>query len=228
MTTQFHPIMFTAESIRSILAGQKTMTRRVVNPQPNDMKPLGPYGRMIPYRFGKEVPDIPGVRVQEPIKCPYGKPGDILWVKESLYFSVENNNLYYSADDKGVGDDIFRKFYRRGSIRPRVGALLMPRWASRINLEILRLDVARVQDISEADAKAEGADPHFDPAGFSEWPDAPGFIKHDLGGVEVMRVAIARRFGFQQQWDAINAKRGFAWDTNPYVWIIEFRIVDHA
>ena len=71
----------------------------------------------------------------------------------------------------------------------------MPRWASRINLEITDIRVERVQDITEEDAKAEGVD----------WYPA-------------MR---ANRL-FQSLWDSINAKRGYAWDVNPWVWVVEF------
>ena len=81
----------------------------------------------------------------------------------------------------------------------------MPKLAARIWLEITRVQVEKVQDITEADAKAEGAEPV---CGLDQKPDYRG--------------------GFYFLWDSINAKRGFGWDVNPWVWVVEFKVVKNG
>jgi hypothetical protein len=78
----------------------------------------------------------------------------------------------------------------------------MPRWASRITLEVTDVRVERVQEISEEDAKTEGVTPSI----VGEWWD---HLKY--------------RAGFQTLWNSINEKRGFGWDENPWVWVVEFK-----
>lgn len=112
------------------------------------------------------------------IKCPYGVAGDLLWVRETF---AENDVLPLSARPPG------EYIYRADSVHD------MPRRVSRIMLEITGIGVERVQDISEADAKAEG---------FSG-------IKEFLG-----------------LWNDINAKRGYGWGVNPFVWVVSFRRIE--
>jgi len=89
-------------------------------------------------------------------------------------------------------------------------ALFMPRWASRITLEIREAMIQHLQEISEEDAAAEGAErgfwdgPHFEPT------DDPNCGHMD---------------GFRLLWDCINAKRGHGWDENPLVWVIKFKLL---
>jgi hypothetical protein len=82
----------------------------------------------------------------------------------------------------------------------------MPRWASRIQLEVTDVRVERVQDISEEDARAEGCE------GFTD-PNLPGSA---IGSCEDE---------FKDLWNSINEKRGFGWDVNPWVWVVEFRVI---
>lgn len=176
------PILFTGEMVRAVLDGRKTQTRRVIKPQPGLLGPK----------------DIPLLLYY----CPYGQPGDRLWVRESWSVDMsmdhlkpsdvpEDSIVYYRANTD--------KDWERQSTGQVMGkkrpSIFMPRWASRINLEITDIRVERVQDITEEDAKAEGVD----------WYPA-------------MR---ANRL-FQSLWDSINAKRGYAWDVNPWVWVVEF------
>lgn len=91
----------------------------------------------------------------------------------------------------------------------------MPRWASRITLEVVSVRVERVQDISEEDAVAEGCN------GYTIWGPVPGESwrtepKEDVSAIDK----------FATLWDSINAKRGFSWDINPWVWVVEFKRVD--
>ena len=94
--------------------------------------------------------------------------------------------------------------------------MYMPRWASRITLEIKRISVERVQDISEAGALAEGYR-----AGESGIHDDDGNLLWTSGGCAMWTAAGA----YKTAWDLLNAKRGYAWDTNPWVWVVEFRRV---
>jgi hypothetical protein len=93
----------------------------------------------------------------------------------------------------------------RGNWRPSIH---MPRWASRITLEIVSVRVERLQDINEEDAKAEGVLP----AAYGE----PDYTEDDYGPKN-------HRDGFQLLWDSINGPRGYGWDVNPFVWCVEFR-----
>ena len=130
--------------------------------------------------------------------CPYGVPGDRLWVRETFYSNGMCKNTmscHYRATYNGLftPDTVPWKW---------TPSIFMPRWASRITLEITGVRVERVQDISEEDARAEGI------------PD-----EYRAGH------RIYYRPRFKTLWDSINAKRGFGWDSNPWVWVVEFKRV---
>lgn len=203
------PIIFSGPMVKAILEGRKTQTRRVIKPQPLDSwmrEPITDWSEYYkPTRFGlKKHLWIAHPTENQEIVCPKGDPGDRLWVKEAIYYSLEHTNFYYSADSQGVGNDRFVRFmesrpdwtshYR---VNPKLNPRFMFRWASRVTLTITNIRVQRLQDISRADAIAEGVDP---------------FIGKD---------ATAWRAGFQLGWNEINGKG--AWESNPWVWVIEFR-----
>ena len=134
--------------------------------------------------------------------CPYGRPGDLLWVRETHGIQLKLGEspdypkglVVYRAD---LPEDSNFQYEGGGSAwRPSIH---MPRWASRITLEITGVRVERVQDISEKDAIAEGA----------------AFRKDEDGELDA----------FNNIWDIINEKRGYSWDNNPWVWVIEFKKV---
>lgn len=199
------PIIFNAEMVRAILEDRKSQTRRVVKPQP------GP----IPDEI-KRVSNDNGywwscsvVRQMIQLRemscfCPYGTVGDRLWVRETWGLSGHNRVEYRAFPADG-------KDFRCVSLwKPSIH---MPRWASRITLEIKSVRVERVQDITEGDAKAEGC---------SEW--IPCSVYTGLKGV---RIGGAARKGthkeyFELLWNSINSKRGYGWSSNPWVWVIEF------
>lgn len=138
-------------------------------------------------------------------ECPFGNVGDRLWVKETVYFSAENANWYYSADNKGVGQKIFerlRKLYGRPLKDISRPSALMPRWASRIIIEVTDVRLERVQDISSDDAQAEGV-------------RTIGRALPRGGSIYIAE--------FADLWDSINKKRGFGWDTNPWAWVVTFQ-----
>ena len=204
--TKERPILFSGPMVRAILNGTKTQTRRVVKPQPRRM--MGGWVRMF------NVWMFPNVCPVYRMKCPYGVPGDRLWVREAWRTTegldhVKPSNLVpgapilYEAD---IWNDGFPYGFPKGKLRPSIFLL---RWASRILLEITSVRVERVQDITEEDAKAEG-------------------IKHGMDAVyasallEDKPLCPARR-EFMLLWDTLNAKRGFGWDENPWVWVVTFK-----
>ena len=141
-----------------------------------------------------------------PIKCPDGQPGDRLWVREGWGYigTGENFKLVYKAT---VPPGLFTD---RNAIWKKT--LFMPRWASRITLEITDVRVERVQDISARDVESEGVDV------VSRLPVFPP--KRET--LECLLKIVAHQ-EIKKPWDSINAKRGYSWDSNPWVWVIEFR-----
>lgn len=206
------PILFCDEMVRAILDGHKTQTRRVVKLQPT-----------------RRQVDLTG--------CPYGVAGDRLWVRET--FGVMQRSYHYELgwETDGLVNDvpvkdvpIFTPYskqkyffvyradgYERVKEEGRwIPPIYMPRRASRITLEIVSERVERVQDISEADAKAEGM------IGYDEYP-APEEMQWYR---KTIRCARLPRVQFRKMWDSINAQRGCGWDANPWVWVIEFRRIE--
>jgi len=156
ITINQRPISFNDEMVNAILEGRKTQTRRVVKPQPE-------HDTDYPYHIGVG-------RDRRARHCPYGQPGDLLWVR---------------------GTNI--------SITLRVTGVL----------------IERVQDISEADALAEGiAAAPTGTGGYMDYTIGPQFM-HSVPAV----------YSFKTLWDSIYAKRDFGWNTNPWVWVIEFERV---
>lgn len=201
------PILFSAPMVRAILDGTKTQTRRIVKPQPLEASP-GPGIRAALYRPGDFIwPDkVPGCST---ISCkphgpdgwaeqhsPYGKAGDWLWVRETWQMAGGDSCFWYAATDSQADCGASPVSRWRPSIH-------MPRRASRITLEITRVRVERLQDISEADARAEGAPP-LDP----HWP-----IPADGRGTHAS--------GYRRLWEQINGPD--SWASNPWVWVVEFR-----
>lgn len=149
------PILFSGEMTRAILDGRKTQTRRVVQPglgwKNSDIKAFSELGpgffqlRTFPDTAWTPSEDEPAASVMG-IPCPYGKPGDLLYVRESFWIHMLSNGetiVRYAATEKSTPS----------RLRP---AIHMPRSASRLTLEITEVRVERLQDISERDAWAEG------------------------------------------------------------------------
>ena len=209
------PILFSGPMVRAILDGRKTQTRRVVTAQPPKDATFAGYlaagaNETGFYWCDGDPRDIDGWTILNApmFRCPYGVPGDRLWVllgiddwRGAIRFEADGSERFvYQCDapeDVGMwpGSRI-RKY--EGRKRP---AIFMPRWASRITLEITDVRVQRIQDISEEDAAAEGA---RDASVHGDWDRS-------------------YRKGFSQLWDSINAKRGFGWEINPWVWGLSFK-----
>jgi hypothetical protein len=221
------PILFSAPMVRAILDGSKTQTRRIVKlPHQN------PLGQWEPTTVGgdcggstadgKTVPlqgAIWHTRTGACLISLYGQPGDRLWVRET--FAIVPRTAYRCSE--GVqqvlrpDDDHDAAIFREGWTRSRSGfrwrpSIHMPRWASRINLEITGVRVERLQDISEADAIAEGAILH-DGRGTGH----TGFRHNRDDGF----VWAAAKASYMRLWEQINGTG--SWEANPWVWVVEFR-----
>jgi hypothetical protein len=211
MTIIEHPILFQADMVRAILNCRKTMTRRVIKPQPVMMDSGAWFPSSNPgdskNRTGLHYANEYHLRKGLPIDfSPYGQPGDRLWVRETHVFERYEDEpywlyLHYRATDRTPDLDYEDDEDGDPKCKWRP-SIFMPRWASRITLEIVSIRAERVQEISEEDANLEGVD---------FIPSAPAATNH--------------RTSFAGLWDSINAKRGFGWDVNPWVWVIEFKRV---
>lgn len=218
------PIIFDSESVRAILAGTKSQTRRVVKrakmPECNAlMQRPQAFGEGTEYFMDMANPMGPYLQCN----CPYGAPGDVLWAKETWQYADWNEDgescIRYAADGakswRVVPDhysDRAQHEWERlsqpenynidkcAADRCWRASMFMPRWASRITRGIVAVRVERLQDIGEADAIAEGMKPR--PAEPYDCMDDP-------------------REQFRFRWDSINAKRA-PWASNPWVWVVEF------
>ena len=232
------PILFSTEMVKAILNGKKTQTRRVLKPQPEffleswEEPPkiiVGPYHPTVIDKDGFEQPGdmIFGAYTDDGEwgwKCPYG---DLLWVREThfryheygkkldkevLYMdnpSSEIINISRSDTPLETSEDRIKDLTRRkrsGWIK--MPSIFMPKWACRIWLEITDVRVERVQDIKQDDCVKEG---------IARYTFAKGVISDEPPD---------SRWAFIKLWDFINLKRGYGWDKNPWVWVIEFKVRD--
>jgi hypothetical protein len=215
------PIPFSAPMVRAILSGTKTQTRRALKVQP-----LGePYAGQASLTKSMSRPvfyaawDQPAADGSTCCICPYGVPGDRLWVREAWradgVFDVlpprdipPGSGVEFEADRFGGVMD--------GKLRP---GMFMPRWASRIALEVTGVRVERLQDIGEADASAEGIVCRRVGTGDHRTGcrDAYGLACNDSAH------ATSAVQAYADLWEQINGPG--SWDANPWVWCIEFRRV---
>jgi hypothetical protein len=222
------PILFSGEMVRAILEGRKTQTRRVVKPQPEWL----PEVKKVEACSGFFWPiGSMGQQCGLPLfKNPYGQPGDRLWVRETwapFYLDGTGMCKYIDPEEANAAryratPEIIVAYPRNTAIgwRELVNRYMenrwhpsihMPRWASRITLEITGVRVERLQDISEGDARAEGITDggctncgEHEPCGCANpSPDA--------------------RDAFCWLWGQINGDG--SWHANPWVWVIEFERV---
>ena len=218
--SNYHPILFSAPMVLALLEGRKTQTRRVITRR-NSLSSIG-WDRLDftkpAYIDDSYNPPCAMVKIAGPEGTSHRvfsryEVGDRLWVRETWGLPhnnqasemLDHRDLVYRAD----GDVEFREYGLRW--RPSIH---MPRWASRITLEVTDVRVQRVQEISDEDVVAEGVD-----IGKQPYPiDAPYLRDFDID----FEVA------FRELWDSINAKRGYGWDTNPLVWALTFKLLELA
>ena len=213
------PILFSAPMVRALLAGTKTQTRRVVKMKSHHQIEQRDDGTNWPWMYDGERD------ADSWMACPYGQPGDRLWVRETwqgpflqefeidadpdwhyashLHQYQNPEHCEYAADggpkpEYTDADDVMRQGWRP--------SIHMPRWASRIALEITSVRVERLQDISADDARAEGC------------PDKP------VDGAEQASIDLLTKLWYHDLWEQINGPD--SWAENPWVWVVELKRVE--
>jgi len=238
------PILFSGAMVRALLASTKTQTRRIIKPQPHH----GPVGTMVHLGDGGWAMDDGDLSGHW--QCPYGDPGDLLIVRETFRLAAEfddrkptlarpNSPVHYEAD--GRADEGWGK--TRVSIH-------MPRWASRMTLEITEVRVERLQDISESDAVAEGiyrsTPDDEDRAWFHAYREEQTSEPPSQADLDQFNEGVWKAPGIRQGWGSTQAERDQdqwfpnapgaygllwkaingpeSWDANPWVWAISFKV----
>ena len=208
------PILFSGHMVRAILNGQKTVTRREIKPsmrsadssfelhqqEDESWRPM--------HTFDESCMDAKGT--EHPIACPYGQPGDRLWVREAWLADAQLDSI--APRDLSQGEPIL--YPADGSVRQTGCAMVsqgrgrpsihMPRWASRILLEITAVRVELLQDITEEQAEAEGVN----------------FLRHVPDADETLTASQL----FECLWSSINGDE--SWKGNPWVWVVEFKRIE--
>lgn len=216
-----HPILFGGQMVRAILEGQKTMARRVVKgPIPEGATSCGVFSTRDETLNGRwqfldgDPEDADSWSwIGEDFACPYGKPGDRLWVKSGY------STKYDQSRDETIWSSGGRFIQTHGKPISKTGkvkkdgnhpGMFMPSWLSAELrfplLEITDVRVERLQEITEEDAIAEGLE-----------PTRP--LYGDCGGY----VHEGHKDAFIQLWEKLNAERGYGWDANPWVWVVSFK-----
>ncbi|WP_250467670.1 hypothetical protein [Caballeronia sp. GAFFF2] len=225
------PILFSGAMVRAILDGRKTQTRRVVKARPG--WPIGFVGgagdQNDPRCYGFEdlntaqwwTLQADGSSDNHQIPCPYGARGDRLWVRETFQGPMWEEGTWdpdtdyhspkyceYRADGGPTPEYVDFEDNLHQGWKP---SIFMPRWASRIALEITGVRVERLEDIGEEDALAEGVE--------------RGHEGYHIDGGRHFHAA-SPRGSFASLWDSLNASRGLGWDVNPWVWVVEFKRIE--
>lgn len=228
--TDAKPILFSTAMVQALLAGRKLQTRRVVKPQP---AALWGGTNLHSHVFNglKLVGDRPSDHYW---LCPHGRPGDLLWVKESWAYRLDCDHLNGTQlYERGVREAWYwadgpEKCCRTGCAgaagRVRTGRF-MPRWASRITLRIADVRVERLQEISEADAIAEGVERVAHPAGLDEpaWKSYEIIHEGRHKGKPNPHSVVPNRSAitsYRELWENLNGPK--SWDANPWIWRICF------
>ncbi|MBA0182667.1 hypothetical protein H0261_02840 [Pectobacterium versatile] len=223
-------MIFNAEMVRAILDGRKTMTRRIIKNQPFDRSQYR-HDHQIEIISGraKNGDEVDGLYAYTKstggtwsAKCPFGQPGDRLWVRETSGLQVRRDALGGTGEFRvyrASNPDAIRFTTASGKIYPIkwIPSIHMPRYASRILLEITDVRVERLNDISEEDAIAEGIEPY---------PPHPDFPQryHEyfpLGNKNGLRCNMSAASSFAGLWQSIYGDE--SWNENPWVWAIEFK-----
>ena len=227
-------MIFNAEMVRAILDGRKTQTRRIMKPQP---EPCPRGGHWWPSNVFKTM-----LHVEDEMQngkggwgglvgdaCPFGDVGDRIWVRETFQGPLVHEELFeeYSAYPEKFETPEYCEYAADGGVRPeycdlddnlRHGwrpSIHMPRWASRILLEITNVRVERLNAISEEDAEAEGIDME---ALYDSQDCYDCIADHNMTGRPTVTGA------FKYLWESIYGAEN--WLANPWVWVIEFKHVE--
>jgi len=230
MSIKERPILFSGPMVRAILEGRKTQTRRIAKPQPAIDKSSG---SLVVRNDGKGVRNyLYSWPIGGPVnekwveeQCPYGVPGDRLWVKENyrlgkqwddtpsgMVFASPKPDVWYEADGP-VQNGLDRTHW--GRLRPSIH---MPRKISRLTLEITGVRVERLQDISTDDAFAEG---YLRETFYRELDKAERI--GSLARLTGSKADNPPKAWYSKLWDEINDHS--SWVANPWVWVVEFRSI---
>lgn len=207
------PILFTGEMVHAILDGRKTQTRRPVKPQPIPFGEDSPFTQAtLKEHVGKPWMPVGGV-FPDAWQKPFGTIGDRLWVRETWRVDgIARGMALRFGDSKTTREGMSYRVDMEGDIAcddcDWMPSAWMPRWASRIDLEITAVRVERVQDITEEDATREG------------------IVESEIGRLASRTLANYKStqrapvvLQFADLWQSIYGN----WDANPWVWVYEFR-----
>jgi hypothetical protein len=231
-----HPILMNTEMVRATLELIKSQTRRIVKLPPERswryMPDVKAYKGEL-WHFEKAIRLGEGDILPIAIKCPYGKVGDRLWIKETHYLygvwrwngktktgkrkwkfqRLRNECRYFDNPPADVKPNKYRAegWYKRPSI-------FMSRNDNRIDREITDIRVERVQDIDELGALSEGTPIKY-------FKKTKGTYKESHQTTTGEFISGSAKGAFSRLWDFINASRGYSWDSNPWVWVVEFKVL---
>lgn len=238
------PILFNGAMVRAILSGAKTQTRRVMKPQPEPTSSDYPMpGHRWPSKAHQtmlhvetEMQKLTGLAGHA---CPFGQPGDRLWVREtwmpgyyheadhedgpqvSIIHRANNAEVTVAAPSYELAEQWEREFSEDGDEAPPWRpSIHMPRWACRLVLEITSVRVERLQALPEADWEAEGISfcmEHPSTAAGHAFNEAEHYA---IAGVSMR--GTPEDHGMRAQF----AEQGLDWDSNPWVWVIEFKRIE--
>ena len=219
-------ITFTSEMVQAVMAGRKTQTRRLgglklINEAPDDWELVNYDEDSLCRTYGKGTfaEFFPRGRGEPAfLRCRYGCPGDRLYVQEAWAAKIEFDDVRPSLLSgspfmwyKSNGAGPVRRLAVRGRWR---SGRFMPKWAARTWCEVVRVWPERIQDISRDDVFAEGV-----PETFGEWITPPKMEPHEWDNMTWLEQ-------WQWLWDAINGKRGYGFDRNNWVWVVEFKVAE--
>ena len=223
------PILFKGQMVRALLDGTKTQTRRIMKFQPYDGAEVicEEFHPTVIDRRGEEQPGEPVFGAwwadgDNALRCPYGAPGDRLWVRETFAKIDGQTQPWIETDYRASYTDGDRLGDRLGIKKRWTPAIHMPRVASRIALEVSGVRVERLQEISEADAVAEGLSMDV----------GQGARQNDLD-IRRAKTEEFRPLGcasavdaYRALWESINGAD--SWNANPWVWVLTLKKVSET
>lgn len=199
------PILFSTEMVKALLLGQKTQTRRVIKPQPDDdgLWNDTDLPRSLQSNLKGWNGTVNETGESKEFRCPYGQVGDLLWVRETWRIDGHTTKCYLYKADLPVFS---------GGVKWKP-SIFMPRYACRLVLRITNIKVERLQSISEEDARREGV--KYDLSlEFNQYLNYEKGIYQCPSAVE----------SFKSLWSEINGEK--SWSENPFVWVIQFERVE--
>lgn len=193
------PLLCHTDMVKAILDGRKTVTRRVIDFKKIAKQSGCTKGRLFYSKtFKSWAVEGNGAADICLVNARYQK-GDLLYVRERINNGLQSCNFYYHADNKGVGNEIYKRLCDYGwTLKKVIPSIHMPKWATRLWLEVLDVRAERLQEISISDLRAEGLV-------FGVGATNQGYIQ------------------WKELWNKLNAKRGYSWESNPWVWRYEFK-----